>query len=80
MYTVYVLYSRAFDKCYVGYTSDLSSRLLSHNELETSNWTKRYRPWELIYKEEYSAKVAAMKREKELNCWSWEGVYSKKYS
>lgn len=66
MYTVYVLYSRAFDKCYVGYTSDLSSRLLSHNELGTSNWTKRYRPWEVIYSEEYSTKKAAMQREKEL--------------
>ena len=66
MYTVYVLYSRAFDTCYVGYTSDLPSRLLSHNELGTSNWTKRYRPWELIYKEEYSTKRAAMQREKEL--------------
>lgn len=66
MYTVYVLYSRAFDKLYVGYTSDLSSRLLSHNELGTSNWTKRYRPWEIIYRQEFSAKVAAMQREKEL--------------
>ncbi len=59
MYTVYVLYSRAFDTCYVGYTSDLPSRLLSHNELGTSNW-------KLIYKEEYSTKRAAMQREKEL--------------
>jgi putative endonuclease len=50
----------------VGYTSDLSSRLRSHNELGTSNWTKRYRPWELIFREEYSTKIAAMKREKEL--------------
>jgi len=66
MYTVYVLYSRAFDKCYVGYTSDFSSRLRSHNELGTSNWTKRYRPWELIFREEFSTKIAAMKREKEL--------------
>jgi putative endonuclease len=66
MYTVYVLYSRVVDTCYVGYTSDLPSRLLSHNELGTSNWTKRYRPWELIYKEEYSTKRAAMQREKEL--------------
>ena len=66
MYTVYVLYSRVVDKCYVGYTSDLSSRLLSHNELGASNWTKRYRPWELIYREEYSTKRAAMQREKEL--------------
>jgi putative endonuclease len=48
----------------VGYTSGLSSRLRSHNELETSNWTKRYRPWELIYREEYLTKGAALQREK----------------
>jgi putative endonuclease len=50
----------------VGYTSDLPSRLRSHNELGTSNWTKRYRPWELIYSEKYSTKRTAMQREKEL--------------
>ena len=66
MYTVYVLYSRPFDICYVDYTSDLSARLLSHNELGISNWTKRYRPWEVIYREEYKDKKAAMQREKEL--------------
>ena len=33
MYTVYVLYSSLYDKIYIGYTSDLNARLLSHNEL-----------------------------------------------
>ena len=57
MYTVYVLYSRAFDTCYVGYTSDLSSRLLSHNELGTSNWTKRYRPCAMQLEKELKSGV-----------------------
>ena len=63
---LYVLYSDSFDKIYVGFTSDLSARLKSHNELSTKGWTVKYRPWKLIYSEEYSNKRTAMKREKEL--------------
>ena len=32
MFTVYVLYSTLFDKIYIGYTSDLEARLISHNQ------------------------------------------------
>ena len=66
MYTVYVLFSRKYDKIYIGYTSNLERRLISHNELGTKGWTKRFRPWELVYKEEYKSKSEAMQREKEL--------------
>ncbi|UTW67426.1 GIY-YIG nuclease family protein [bacterium SCSIO 12643] len=65
-FTTYVLYSEKYDKIYVGYTSDLESRLRSHNELATKGWTITYRPWEVIYKEEFSTRSKAMKREKEL--------------
>ena len=66
MFFVYVLYSPSADKFYVGYTSNLESRLLSHNVLGTKDWTKRYRPWNLVYKETYPSKSSALKREKEL--------------
>ena len=66
MYTVYVLYSGKYDKIYIGYTSDLKQRLLSHNELAKKGWTINYRPWKLIYKEEFTEKELAMKREIEL--------------
>lgn len=66
MYTVYVLHSRKFDKIYIGYTSDLESRIKSHNELATKGWTVKYRPWEVVYTEEYESKSEAMGREKEL--------------
>ncbi len=66
MFFVDVLYSRSANKFYVGYTSNLESRLLSHNELGTKDWTKRYRPWELVYTESYQTKSSALKREKEL--------------
>ena len=42
MYTVYVLYSKQYDKIYIGYTSDLEGRLKSHNELSTKGWTIKF--------------------------------------
>src|SRR4051812_38695221 len=64
MFTVYVLYSEKFNKIYIGYTSNLEERLLSHNKLGTKGWTIRYRPWKIIYTEEYNSKSEALKREK----------------
>ncbi len=66
MFTVYVLYSKNYNKIYIGFTSDLEQRLLSHNELSKKGWTIKFRPWHLVYKEEYPFKLEAMKREKEL--------------
>jgi hypothetical protein len=39
MFTVYVLYSIKHNKIYIGYTSDIANRLLSHNELATKGHT-----------------------------------------
>ncbi|PLX07725.1 MAG: endonuclease [Marinilabiliales bacterium] len=64
MFSVYILYSAKFNKTYVGYSTDIVLRLKWHNELSESGWTKKYRPWKLIYHEDYSSKSEAMKREK----------------
>ena len=70
MFTVYVLYSEKYNKHYVGYTSDLESRLKSHNELATKGYTIRYRPWKLIHSETFGTKQSAMSRER----WFKSGV------
>ncbi|HWY98424.1 MAG TPA: GIY-YIG nuclease family protein [Bacteroidia bacterium] len=66
MYTTYALYSKEHDKIYIGFTSDLESRLRIHNEIATKGFTIKYRPWIVIYSEQYSTKAEAMKREKQL--------------
>jgi len=66
MFTVYILYSERFKKTYTGFTSDIEKRLLSHNELSTKGWTKKFRPWKLIYTEVFEDKKEAMLRDKEL--------------
>ena len=66
MYYTYVLYSRDFDKIYVGFSSELTNRLLAHNDHRNTGWSSRYQPWELLYSEEHPVKCEAMKREKQL--------------
>ena len=66
MFTVYALYSSTFNKIYIGYTSNLAERLLSHNELATKGYTVRFRPWTVVYTEDYKTKKDAMSREKQL--------------
>ncbi len=66
MFTVYVLFSISFNKIYIGYTSDLEARILSHNQLATKGYTVKFRPWTLIHTEVFETKCEAMKREIEL--------------
>jgi len=66
MFTVYSLYSPSFNKLYIGFTSDLVKRMASHNFLAAKGFTVKYRPWKLVYTEEFSSKSEAIRREKEL--------------
>ncbi|MGZ5280736.1 MAG: GIY-YIG nuclease family protein [Bacteroidia bacterium] len=66
MFVTYVLYSTKYSKIYIGYTSNLPERLLSHNIYAKKGFTIKFRPWEVIHKEAFSSKAEAMKREKEL--------------
>jgi len=66
MFTVYILYSQKHKKIYIGFTSDLPNRFLSHNELATKGHTIKYRPWVIAYTEEFETKTEAIKRESKL--------------
>lgn len=68
-YTVYVLYSEAFDKHYPGYPSDLNQRLISHNELG-NEWTARYRPLKLICQKDFESITEDMECEE----WLKSGI------
>ncbi|MCD6557079.1 MAG: GIY-YIG nuclease family protein, partial [Bacteroidales bacterium] len=63
---VYVLYSEKYDKIYIGYTSNIEQRLLSHNKLSQKGYTVKYRPWKIVYTEKFTTKKEALQREKEL--------------
>lgn len=55
---------------YVGYTSDLNRRLEEHNSGRGGRYTKLHKPVEFFYTEEFSDKLAAIKREKQIKGWT----------
>jgi putative endonuclease len=65
MYAVYVLYSPLHKRIYVGYTSDLVDRFLSHNNYGRG-YTRRWRPWIIVLVERFPEKRDALQREKSL--------------
>ncbi|OGS70009.1 MAG: endonuclease [Flavobacteria bacterium RIFCSPLOWO2_12_FULL_35_11] len=64
-FITYVLFSKAYNKIYVGFTSNLIVRFSSHNKLG-KGYTSKYRPWEVVYIDVFVTKKDAMLREKEL--------------
>ncbi|MFI5131549.1 MAG: GIY-YIG nuclease family protein [Chitinophagales bacterium] len=68
-YFTYIIYSTAFDKFYVGSTSDsLEERIRRHNS-NHSGFTGRTGDWKLVYSEEFPEKHMAIKREREIKAW-----------
>jgi putative endonuclease len=62
-YWVYILYSPSAKRTYTGQTNDIDRRIIRHNKGMVPS-TRPYRPWELVYSEEYDTRADAMKREK----------------
>ena len=63
MYYTYVLRSAVKNILYKGSTEDIQRRLLEHNSGMT-NFTSKYRPWELVYFETFPTRSEAIRREK----------------
>lgn len=65
MYYVYVLQSVQSRRYYIGSTEDYGKRLKQHNAGLTKS-TKSYRPYVLVYIEEFAKRGEALKREKQI--------------
>ncbi len=57
-------------KYYTGSTKNLERRLWQHQNGEGANFTKKHRPVELVYFEEYNRIDHAFYREKQIQGWS----------
>jgi putative endonuclease len=64
-YFVYVLWSPAALRYYIGISENPAARLERHNQGK-SFWTARYRPWQLVWTEQHPDYRAARQRENEL--------------
>ncbi|WP_278034089.1 GIY-YIG nuclease family protein [Flavobacterium nitratireducens] len=68
-YFVYVLESEVDGRLYKGHTSDIDKRIIEHNSGKTKS-TKGYKPWRLVYFEEFDTREEAVLREKYLKTGS----------
>jgi len=65
---VYVLESEESGTYYVGASSDPDRRCAHHNSTSTG-FTARYRPWRLVFTEEFATKEAARAAERLIKGW-----------
>ena len=65
MFYLYILKSVKDLGYYIGFTEDIEKRIKEHNTGKTRSIKHRL-PFELVYKEEYSTKTEARKREIQL--------------
>jgi len=65
MYKIYILQSLKNNKYYIGQTSNINQRLIAHNSGNVKS-TKNYRPWKLVYSENYRNRSEACKKELEI--------------
>jgi len=73
-YYVYILRSRKNKSLYVGYSSNLRKRLLTHN-LGLNKATKPFRPYELVFYEAFLNRVDAKNREEYLKSgWGFRTI------
>ena len=63
MFYVYILQSEVDASFYIGFTANLELRLMQHNNGEAT-FSRRKKPWKLVYSEEFLNKSEALKREK----------------
>ena len=67
MYFVYVIYNVQYNKVYIGQTNNLERRVIEHNAHRIKGFTAKFEgEWRLIYKESFTTRSEALRREKQL--------------
>lgn len=65
MFYVYILKSDKTDKLYIGFTTNIVTRVSEHNDKKSMS-TKTNTPYQLVYFEGYRSRADALRREKNL--------------
>jgi len=76
MFHVDILQSEKDQKFYIGATSDLTMRLVWHNEGKNKSTTYR-RPFHLMYSEQYQTKKETLARERQIKDYKGGEAFKK---
>ena len=71
-YFVYIITNKYNTTLYIGVTDNLERRVYEHANQMHSGFIKKYNLYKLIYFEEYSQVLDAIRREKQLKNWHRE--------
>jgi len=74
MFYIYILHSPEHDRYYTGYSGDIERRLCDHNG-GTVKSTKPFRPWVLVYSEEFDNATDARRRENKIKSYKGGEVF-----
>ena len=66
---VYILMNRGNTTTYIGVTSNLEGRIYEHKTGKYESFSKKYKLIKLVYYEEFSHMLDAIRREKQLKNW-----------
>jgi len=69
MYYLYIL-RNIHNRLYIGQTNDIEQRLKDHTNSHGAKFIKDYGDFEFVYKEKFTTRAEAMRREKQLKRWS----------
>ncbi|WP_347216341.1 GIY-YIG nuclease family protein [Chryseobacterium sp.] len=73
----YIIYSESLDKYYIGHScEDIQERLRKHLSNHTG-FTAKAKDWIIVYKESFSSKIEAYKREREIKFWKSKSKITK---
>src|SRR5690554_8208265 len=75
-YYLYILKSLSADKFYTGSSDNPERRLYFHNNVE-KGFTSRYRPWEIVFMQEYESKTLALAAERKIKKWKSKRMIEK---
>ena len=65
----YILYSKLLHRYYIGHTcEDLKERIRKHNS-NHKGFTGKADDWQIVYKQTFTSKEDAYRREREIKCW-----------
>lgn len=68
-YFLYILRSKVKETYYTGVSDDPERRHFFHNNDSKKGYTKRFRPWDLVFTKAFDTKEQALAAERKVKSW-----------
>ncbi|MGF1671818.1 MAG: GIY-YIG nuclease family protein [Balneolaceae bacterium] len=73
-YWLYILRSQQKEIYYIGITNDPARRCFFHNT-DSRSYTRRHRPWSIVYQLQFDTKADALAAERKVKSWKSKKMF-----